>query len=65
MQKTTTILLPKKGTENSVQQSATEKQDVKQAEPSRQTIQNILNYSKALRVEKSDSISDYIEYLGN
>lgn len=36
-----------------------------QDEPSNETINNILNYSKALKVEKSSKGKDFIEYIAN
>jgi len=40
-------------------------QVIRQEEPSLQTIQNILNYSKALKVHKRPKGKDFIEYLAN
>jgi hypothetical protein len=40
-------------------------QVIKTAEPSIQTIQNILNYSRALKVHKRSKGKDFIEYLAN
>ncbi|HXB13494.1 MAG TPA: hypothetical protein VNZ45_16015 [Bacteroidia bacterium] len=40
-------------------------QIIKEALPSLQTIQNILNYSKALKVHKRSKGKDFIEYLAN
>jgi hypothetical protein len=40
-------------------------QMIKKIEPSSETIQNILNYSKALKVHKRSKGKDFIEYLAN
>ena len=57
---TTSVLLPKKGTT-----SYTHSRKVKaKNEPSQQTINNILNYSRALKVEKRNSGED-VEYIAN
>jgi hypothetical protein len=63
--KTTTLLLPQHGTDSSVRLTASELNEQKLAEPSHQTIENILNYSKALNVEPSKVTGRFIEYLGN
>ncbi|HTB07254.1 MAG TPA: hypothetical protein VK806_09900 [Bacteroidia bacterium] len=63
--KTTPFLLPQSGTDTSVRHTAAELNGQKLSEPSRQTIENILNYSKALRVESSEITGGFIEYLGN
>ena len=63
--KTTPFLLPQHGTESSVRLTASELNEQKLAEPSQQSIENILNYSKALEVKRSKVIGDFIEYLGN
>jgi hypothetical protein len=36
-----------------------------EAEPSRLTIENILNYSKALKVEQCNDGKNFIEYISN
>lgn len=57
---TTTVLLPKKG-----KTSDNHSRKVKaKNEPSDQVISNILNYSKALKVEKRKAGGD-VEYIAN
>ncbi len=44
---------------------SSKKSNRKLAEPSKQTIENILNFSKALRIEPKADGKGFIEYLAN
>jgi hypothetical protein len=62
MEKNTFLVpIPSKGNSNDTPLPQVNKVEV----PSLQTIQNILNYSKALKVHKRPKAYDFIEYLAN
>jgi hypothetical protein len=66
MQKNTIPTLnPKTGAAESAPKSVPKKAKKKLAEPSKRTIENILNYSKALHVEPKADGKDFIEYVAN
>lgn len=66
MQKNTiSTLNPNQGTADAAPKSVPKKGKKKLAEPSQRTIENILNYSKALRVEPKADGNDFVEYVAN
>lgn len=65
MQKNTTIILSSNPEHVSHAAEKPSKKNNRESEPSRQTIQNILNYSKSLKVEPKADGKDFIEYVAN
>jgi|GEM_PF-1157474 hypothetical protein len=66
MQKNTiSTLNPNTGAAESAPLSVPKKGDKNLAEPSKRTIENILNYSKALHVEPKADGEDFVEYVAN
>jgi hypothetical protein len=51
--------------ENPVSRNSAKKNSRKQVEPSNRIIENILNFSKALRIEPKADGESFIEYIAN
>lgn len=62
MEKNTQWLLPSAGSKNA---GLPDKPVKEKDSPSAQTVQNILNYSKALKIRKGSRDIAFIEYVAN